>query len=288
MGWKCLYAPYAKGYHVRKALPGNRRALPAEINMHSVKNRFLLRMKNMTWDLYRRNFFSITARDIVVIGCCLVWEHTSLKAFPFPGPELEERDGEAPRDHASPARGRRIHGELVRLPTGQQARAEEVCRFALTRSKAAAPLANLECASRFWERAAFRPTTADSRPSRKSFPSGLPPAATRSTSTAGSATTSREYRGVQLVYLPTIHHKYFDTLAHTFLSTLHLLAHRVDAALYCNAANALFTILPRMLGHTRRAECGWHRAQAPEVECASREPGIRFRNIFRRSCRTGL
>jgi GT2 family glycosyltransferase len=83
LGWKCLYAPYARGYHVRKALPGNRRALPAAINMHSVKNRFLLRMKNMSWDLYRRNFFSITARDIVVIGCCLMWEHTSLKAFPF-------------------------------------------------------------------------------------------------------------------------------------------------------------------------------------------------------------
>ena len=30
------------------------------------------------------------------------------------------------------------------------------------------------------------------------------------------------YRGVQLQYLPTIRHKYFDTLAHTFLSTLHL------------------------------------------------------------------
>jgi glycosyltransferase involved in cell wall biosynthesis len=57
-----------------------------------------------------------------------------------------------------------------------------------------------------------------------------------------------DYRGVRLVYLPTIHHKYLDTLAHTFLSTLHLLGHRVDAALYCNAANALFTILPRMLG----------------------------------------
>src|ERR1700722_18238180 len=83
MGWRCLYAPFAKGYHVRKALPGNRRALPPEINMHSVKNRFLLRMKNMTGDLYRRNFFSITARDIVVIGCCLLWEHSSLRAFPF-------------------------------------------------------------------------------------------------------------------------------------------------------------------------------------------------------------
>ena len=56
------------------------------------------------------------------------------------------------------------------------------------------------------------------------------------------------YRGVRLQYLPTIRHKYFDTLAHTFLSTLHLLAHRVDAALYCNAANAMFTLLPRMFG----------------------------------------
>jgi len=42
MGWKCLYVPYARGYHVRKVLPGNRRALPPEINMHSVKNRFLM------------------------------------------------------------------------------------------------------------------------------------------------------------------------------------------------------------------------------------------------------
>jgi GT2 family glycosyltransferase len=83
MGWKCLYAPYAKGYHVRKALPGNRRALPPAINMHSVKNRFLLRMKNISWDLYRRNFVSITLRDFVVVACCLMWEHTSLNAFPF-------------------------------------------------------------------------------------------------------------------------------------------------------------------------------------------------------------
>jgi glycosyltransferase involved in cell wall biosynthesis len=57
-----------------------------------------------------------------------------------------------------------------------------------------------------------------------------------------------EYRGVRLIYLPTIHHKYLDTLVHTFVSTLHLLDHRVDAALYCNAANAVFTILPRMVG----------------------------------------
>jgi glycosyltransferase involved in cell wall biosynthesis len=56
------------------------------------------------------------------------------------------------------------------------------------------------------------------------------------------------YRGVRLLYLPTIRHKYFDTLAHTFFSTLHLLVHRCDVALYMNAANAIFTLLPRFVG----------------------------------------
>jgi len=60
------------------------------------------------------------------------------------------------------------------------------------------------------------------------------------------------YRGVDLVWLPTIRHKYFDTLAHTFVSTWHLTFRRgpypIDAALYCNAANAIFTLLPRIMG----------------------------------------
>jgi GT2 family glycosyltransferase len=83
MGWRCIYTPHALGYHVRHVLPGNRRALPAVINMHSVKNRFLMRIKNMTGDLYRRNFVSITARDLVVLTCCVVREQTSLKALWF-------------------------------------------------------------------------------------------------------------------------------------------------------------------------------------------------------------
>ena len=56
------------------------------------------------------------------------------------------------------------------------------------------------------------------------------------------------YRGVQLQYLGTIRHKYFDTIAHTCVSTLHLLAHRTDVALYCNGANAVFTLWPRLAG----------------------------------------
>ena len=83
MGWRCLYNPQAGGYHVRNVLPGKRSSLPAEINMHSVKNRFLMRIKNMTTDLYRRNWVAITARDVLVIGACLLYEHSSLKAFSF-------------------------------------------------------------------------------------------------------------------------------------------------------------------------------------------------------------
>jgi glycosyltransferase involved in cell wall biosynthesis len=56
------------------------------------------------------------------------------------------------------------------------------------------------------------------------------------------------YRGVSLVHLPTWRHKYFDTIVHTFFSTLHLIFHRADVALYCNAANAIFTLWPRLFG----------------------------------------
>ncbi len=60
--------------------------------------------------------------------------------------------------------------------------------------------------------------------------------------------SSSKYHGVDLQYLPTIRHKYFDTLAHTWMSTVELLGHRFDAVLYCNAANAIFTWVPKALG----------------------------------------
>ena len=57
-----------------------------------------------------------------------------------------------------------------------------------------------------------------------------------------------QYRGVDLEYLAPVRHKYAETLAHTFVSTLHLLRHPHDAVLYCNGANAIFTPLPRAAG----------------------------------------
>jgi len=57
-----------------------------------------------------------------------------------------------------------------------------------------------------------------------------------------------EFQGVHLKVLPTVRHKYFDTIVHTFLSALHAMPRRYDAALICNAANAPFASLLRLTG----------------------------------------
>ena len=80
-GWRCLYTPHAVAHHVRTVTPGNRRSLPALINRHSVKNRFLMRVKNVTPAVFRRFWLPMTMRDLVVIGGSLFWEPSSLPAF---------------------------------------------------------------------------------------------------------------------------------------------------------------------------------------------------------------
>lgn len=81
LGWHCVYMPEAVAYHVRSVVPGARPSVPAILKMHSVKNRFLMRVKNMTGDLYRRHWLAATARDVLVMGGCLLVEPRSLPAF---------------------------------------------------------------------------------------------------------------------------------------------------------------------------------------------------------------
>ncbi len=57
-----------------------------------------------------------------------------------------------------------------------------------------------------------------------------------------------EYHGVHLKVLPTIRHKYFDTVIHGFLSAVHAVPGRFDVALICNAANAPFAPILRFTG----------------------------------------
>lgn len=63
-----------------------------------------------------------------------------------------------------------------------------------------------------------------------------------------STVNEKFYHGVELVTLPTIRHKYFDTIIHTFLSVLHASPRRYDIILICNAANSIFSLIPRCFG----------------------------------------
>jgi GT2 family glycosyltransferase len=83
MGWKCLYTPRAVCFHVRRVFPTNRSAVSALINMHSTKNRFLMRVKNITPAVYRRVFWPTTLRDIGIAGYVLLRERSSLPGLIF-------------------------------------------------------------------------------------------------------------------------------------------------------------------------------------------------------------
>ncbi|HEX6160662.1 MAG TPA: glycosyltransferase family 2 protein, partial [Thermoanaerobaculia bacterium] len=82
-GWRFLCEPRAIGYHVRRVTPEVRRRLPSDVNMHSVKNRFLLRLKNEGLYLAVRNAPFELTRDLIVIAAALTIERTSLPAFPW-------------------------------------------------------------------------------------------------------------------------------------------------------------------------------------------------------------
>jgi len=77
-GYRAFYEPRAVGYHLRRVTPERRRALPAAINRHSVKNRFLLRIHHADTGWMRAFGVRSLARDMIVIGACLTVERSSL------------------------------------------------------------------------------------------------------------------------------------------------------------------------------------------------------------------
>jgi len=73
LGWRCVYVPRAVAWHVRRVTPERFRELPELINRHSIKNRFLMRAKNLSLPLYLRLFGPITLRDILIFGYCVLF-----------------------------------------------------------------------------------------------------------------------------------------------------------------------------------------------------------------------
>jgi GT2 family glycosyltransferase len=80
-GWRAVYVPEAIAHHVRTVTPKKRHELSVAINMHGVKNRFLLRLKNEGLYLALRNAPFELTRDLVVVLATLTIERSSLPAL---------------------------------------------------------------------------------------------------------------------------------------------------------------------------------------------------------------
>jgi len=80
-GWEILYEPAAVAEHRRFNLPERRAAMPAFVNYHSLKNRYLLRLYHQTAGNLLRTLVPTLLRDLLAFGYVLLRERSSLAAY---------------------------------------------------------------------------------------------------------------------------------------------------------------------------------------------------------------
>ncbi len=79
--WDILYEPAALAEHRRFNLPERRAAMPPAVNLHSLKNRYLLRIYHQTGRNLARTLVPTLARDVAALLYVLLRERTSLPAY---------------------------------------------------------------------------------------------------------------------------------------------------------------------------------------------------------------
>ncbi len=80
-GWRALYVPKAIGYHQRRNMPGRRGEMSPEINLHSVKNRIIMILKNENLPGLLRDGIFYIPYEIAIFFYILFFEWRSLPAY---------------------------------------------------------------------------------------------------------------------------------------------------------------------------------------------------------------
>ena len=80
-GWEVLYEPAAVAEHRRFNVPERRSAMPAAVNYHSLKNRYLLRLYHQTRENLVRTLFPTLVRDLGALAWVLLRERSSFAAY---------------------------------------------------------------------------------------------------------------------------------------------------------------------------------------------------------------
>lgn len=73
-GWKCMYTPEAVGWHYRTWGTGKRKTIPKRLRRHSLKNRYLMLLKNERWQTIRPYVFFLLWYEICSVGYILLRE----------------------------------------------------------------------------------------------------------------------------------------------------------------------------------------------------------------------
>jgi GT2 family glycosyltransferase len=103
--WEVLYEPRARARHRRRSLPERRSAMPADVNFHSLKNRYLLRIDHQTAANLVFTLLPALTRDLMALAWVLTREPQSRRAYAW----LWRRRAELLR-HRRAVRARRTVG----------------------------------------------------------------------------------------------------------------------------------------------------------------------------------
>ncbi len=71
-------------------------------------------------------------------------------------------------------------------------------------------------------------------------------------------TAIKNYHGIKIKHIPTIHTKHLDTIAHTFLSTLHALGQKPEIIHYHGVGPSLLSWMPRILSPKTKVISTFH------------------------------
>ena len=80
-GWEVIYEPAARARHRRRNLPQRRSGMPPEVNFHSLKNRYLLRLDHQSPANFLLTAIPATARDLLALAYVLLREPASRRAY---------------------------------------------------------------------------------------------------------------------------------------------------------------------------------------------------------------
>jgi GT2 family glycosyltransferase len=81
-GWKCLYVPSAIGSHFRTFTPRDQRSgISRALKAGSIRNRYLLMLKNDLVKHFVRHFPHIAIYDLKILAYILLYEPSSLEGY---------------------------------------------------------------------------------------------------------------------------------------------------------------------------------------------------------------